>query len=181
MSQDTIHLERPTEVEFTNMWDAMKRMDEPLVIKGSADADNQLVEIIRKSLKAKQLPRASDRPFANLRRSHNGIGVINSWVPSTNKHVMTILSDETKCYDMATSPIKMMIPCLPGLAQLIVLFRWHTLPKKMTQHPCCGCISGAQEDRIHDNKAAVEIMDVEGSHFIVKERLYPRPPNPNIM
>ena len=53
MSQDTIHLERPTEVEFTNMWDAMKRMDEPLVIKGSADADNQLVEIIRKSLKAK--------------------------------------------------------------------------------------------------------------------------------
>jgi len=31
-------------------------------IKGRAEADNRLVEIIRKKLRAKQLPRASDRP-----------------------------------------------------------------------------------------------------------------------
>jgi hypothetical protein len=47
-----------------------------------------LVEIIRKKLRAKQLPHASDRPFANLCGSNNGIGMGNSWVPSTNKHVV---------------------------------------------------------------------------------------------
>ena len=30
------------------MWDAMGKMHEPSVIEGSAEADNQLVEIIRK-------------------------------------------------------------------------------------------------------------------------------------
>ena len=67
MSQDTINLKRPTEVEFTNMWDAMNRMVKPSVIKGSAEADNQLVEIIRKKLRAEQLPHTSNHPFANLR------------------------------------------------------------------------------------------------------------------
>jgi len=33
------------------MWDAMKKMHHPSVIKGSAEADNQLVEIIRKKTK----------------------------------------------------------------------------------------------------------------------------------
>jgi hypothetical protein len=56
------------------MWDAIRNMHEPSVIEGSAEADNQLVEIIRKKLRAKQLPHASDRPFGNLRGSHNGIG-----------------------------------------------------------------------------------------------------------
>jgi hypothetical protein len=31
------------------MWDAMKKINEPSVIKGSAEANNQLVEIIKKS------------------------------------------------------------------------------------------------------------------------------------
>ena len=35
MSQDTIHLKRPTEVEFANMWDAMNRMDELWWSKGA--------------------------------------------------------------------------------------------------------------------------------------------------
>jgi hypothetical protein len=70
------------------MWDAIRNMHEPSVIEGSAEADNQLVEIIRKKLRAKQLPHTSDRPFANSRGSSNGIGMGNSWVPSTNKHVV---------------------------------------------------------------------------------------------
>jgi hypothetical protein len=60
MTQDSIDLERPTKAKFAIMWDAMKKMHEPLVIKGSAEADNQLVEIIRKKQRAKQLPHASD-------------------------------------------------------------------------------------------------------------------------
>ena len=88
MTQDSIDLERPTKAKFVIMWDAMKKMHEPSVIEGSAEADNQLVEIIRKKQRAKQLPHASDRPFANSRGSHNGIGMGNSWVPSTNKHVV---------------------------------------------------------------------------------------------
>ena len=70
------------------MWDAMKKMHEPLVIESSAEANTQLVEIIRKKLRAKQRPHASDRPFANSCESHNGIGMGNSWVPSTNNHVV---------------------------------------------------------------------------------------------
>jgi hypothetical protein len=114
MSQDSIHLERPMEVEFTNMWDAMNRIDEPLVIEGSAETDKQLVRIIRKTIRAEQLPHTSDRPFANLRGSHNGTSMANPWVPSTNKHArkkqrickLTILSDLRKCSNTATSPIK---------------------------------------------------------------------------
>ena len=67
MIQDSIDLERPTKAKFGIMWDAMKKMHEPLVIEGSAEADNQLVEIIRKKLRAKQLPHTSNHPFANLR------------------------------------------------------------------------------------------------------------------
>ncbi len=52
-------------------------MHEPLVIEGSAEGDNQLVEIIRKKKRAKQLPHASDRPFSNSRGSNNGIGMAN--------------------------------------------------------------------------------------------------------
>jgi hypothetical protein len=55
----------------------MKKMHEPLVIEGSAEGDNQLVEIIRKKKRAKQLPHASDRPFSNSRGSNNGIGMAN--------------------------------------------------------------------------------------------------------
>ena len=74
--------------EFEIMWDAMKKMHKPLVIEGSTEVDNQLVEIIRKKQRAKQLPCASDHPFANSRGSHNGIGMGNLWLPSTNKHVV---------------------------------------------------------------------------------------------
>ena len=42
------------EVEFTNMWDAMNRIDEPLVIEGSAETDKQLVRIIRKTIRAER-------------------------------------------------------------------------------------------------------------------------------
>ena len=59
------------------MWDALRNMHEPSVIEGSAEADNQLVEIIRKKQRAKQLPHASDRPFGNSRGSNNGIGMAN--------------------------------------------------------------------------------------------------------
>ena len=48
MSQDSIDLEKPTKAKFAIMWDAMKKMHEPSVIEGSAEADNQLVEIIKK-------------------------------------------------------------------------------------------------------------------------------------
>jgi hypothetical protein len=96
------------------MWDAMKKMHEPSVIKGSAEADNQLVEIIIQKLRAKQLPHASDRPFGNSRGSHNGIGMGNLWVPSTNKHVVKTAEEmqndypvrRTKRSDTATFPIK---------------------------------------------------------------------------
>jgi hypothetical protein len=88
MSQDSVDLEKPTKAEFAIMWYAMKKMHEPSVIEGSAEADNQLVEIIRRKQRAKQLPHASDRPFANSCESHNGIGMGNSWVPSTNNHVV---------------------------------------------------------------------------------------------
>jgi hypothetical protein len=88
MTQDSIDLERPTKAEFAIMWDAMKKMHESSVIEGSVEADNQLVEIIRKKLRNKQLPHASDRPFGNSRGSHNGIGMGKSSVPSTNKHVV---------------------------------------------------------------------------------------------
>jgi hypothetical protein len=85
MSQDSVDLEKPTKAKFAIMWDAMKKMHEPSVIEGSAEAINQLVEIIRKMLRAKQLPRASDWQFARIA---NGIGMGNSWVPSTHKHVV---------------------------------------------------------------------------------------------
>jgi hypothetical protein len=48
MSQDSIDLEKPTKAKFAIMWNAMKKMHEPSVIEGSAEADNQLVEIIKK-------------------------------------------------------------------------------------------------------------------------------------
>ncbi len=50
MTQDSIDLEKPMKTEFAIMWEAMKKMHEPSVIEGSAEADNQLVEIIRKKL-----------------------------------------------------------------------------------------------------------------------------------
>ena len=50
MSQDTIDLERPTKAEFVTMWNAVSKMHEPLVIEGSAEADNQFVEFIRKKI-----------------------------------------------------------------------------------------------------------------------------------
>ena len=83
MTQDSIDLERPTKA-ITMMWDAMKMMHKPSVIEGSAEANNQLVEIIIQKLRAKQLPHTSDRPFGNSRGSHNEIGMGNSWVPQTN-------------------------------------------------------------------------------------------------
>ncbi len=49
MSPDSIDIERPTKAEFATMWDAVKKMHKPSVIEGSAEADNQLVQIIRKS------------------------------------------------------------------------------------------------------------------------------------
>ena len=49
MTQDSIDLERPTKAKFAIMWDATKKMHKPSAIKGSAEADNQLVEIIRKN------------------------------------------------------------------------------------------------------------------------------------
>jgi hypothetical protein len=52
MSQDSIDLEKPTKAEFVIMWDAIKKMHEPSVIEGSTEADNQLVEIIRKKEKS---------------------------------------------------------------------------------------------------------------------------------
>jgi hypothetical protein len=51
MAQDSIDLEKPTKTKFAIMWDAMKKMHEPLVIESSAEADNQFVEIIRKKAK----------------------------------------------------------------------------------------------------------------------------------
>ena len=86
--QDSVDLEKPMKAKIEIMWDAMKQMQEPSVIKGSTEADNQLVKIIRKKQRAKQPPRASDRPFANTHGSNNGIGMGNSWVASTNKHVV---------------------------------------------------------------------------------------------
>ena len=47
--------------------------------------------------------------------------------------------------------------------------------------PLVAAVFPAHKRIGYNNKTAVEIMDVEGSHFIVKERLYQRPPNPNIM
>jgi hypothetical protein len=70
------------------MWDAMIKMHKPSVIESSTEADNQLVEIIKKKQRAKQLPHTTDRPFANSHISNNGIGMGNLWVPSTNKHVV---------------------------------------------------------------------------------------------
>jgi hypothetical protein len=90
VSLHSIDLEKPTETEFATMWDAIKKMHVPSVIEvieGSKEAGNHLVEIISNKLRAKQLPHASDRPFGNLCRSHNSIGMANTWVPSTNKHV----------------------------------------------------------------------------------------------
>ena len=40
MSQDSVDLEKPTKAKFTIMWYAMKKMHEPSVIEGSAEADN---------------------------------------------------------------------------------------------------------------------------------------------
>jgi hypothetical protein len=48
MSQDSVDLEKPTKAKFAIMWGAMKKMHEPSVIEVSAEADNQLVDIIRK-------------------------------------------------------------------------------------------------------------------------------------
>ena len=52
MTQDSIDLERPTKAKFEIMWDATKKMHKPSAIEGSAEADNQLVEIIRKKTKS---------------------------------------------------------------------------------------------------------------------------------
>jgi hypothetical protein len=54
MSQDSVDLEKPTNAEFVIMWDAMKKMHEPLVIEGSAEANNQLVEIISQTASSRQ-------------------------------------------------------------------------------------------------------------------------------
>jgi hypothetical protein len=99
------------------MWDAIRNMHEPLVIEGSAEADNQLVEIIRKKLRAKQLPHTSDCSFANSRGSNNGISMGNSWVPSTNKHFVKAAEEMQTNYpvrqDEMFIPYKKipMVPC----------------------------------------------------------------------
>ena len=92
MSQNSDDLEKQTITKFAIMWDAMKKIHEPLVIEGSTEANNQLVEIIRKKQSDKQLPHASDHPFANSRGSNNGIGMSNSWVPSTTGNANRISS-----------------------------------------------------------------------------------------
>jgi len=88
MSQQSNVFEKPTIDVLEIMLHAMSNMHEPSVVQGSVEADNQLVEMIREKLIAEQLPHSSDRPFANSRQTTNGIGMINSWVPSTNKHVV---------------------------------------------------------------------------------------------
>ena len=88
VSQQSNAFEKPTIAELEIMLHAMSNMHEPSVVQGSDEADNHLVEMIRGKLIAEQLPHSSDRPFGNSRQTTNGIGNVNSWVPSTNKHVV---------------------------------------------------------------------------------------------
>ena len=88
VSQQSNAFEKPTIAELEIMLHAMSNMHEPSVVEGSDEANNHLVEMIRGKLIAEQLPHSSDRPFGNSRQTTNGIGMINSWVPSTNKHVV---------------------------------------------------------------------------------------------
>jgi hypothetical protein len=74
--------------ELEIMLHVMSNMHEPSVVQGSDEADNHLVEMIRGKLIAEELPHSSDRPFGNSCQTTNGIGMGNSWVPSTNKHVV---------------------------------------------------------------------------------------------
>jgi len=116
VSQQSNAFKKPTIAELEIMLHAMSNMHEPLVVQGSDVADNHLVKMIRGKLIAEQLRHSSDRPFGNSRQTTNGIGMDNSWVPSTNSHVVkqqrkskwTILSDERIHSDTATSPIKKM-------------------------------------------------------------------------
>jgi len=88
VSQQSNALEKPTIAELEIMLHAMSNMHEPSVVQGSDEADNHLVEMIRGKLIVEQLHHSSDRPFGNSRQTTNGIGMGNSWVPSTNKHVV---------------------------------------------------------------------------------------------
>jgi hypothetical protein len=88
VSQQSNAFEKPTIAELEIMLHAMSNMHESLVVQGSDEADNHLVEMIRGKLIAEQLPHSSDRPFGNSRQTTNGIGMGNSWVPSTNLHVV---------------------------------------------------------------------------------------------
>jgi hypothetical protein len=88
VSQQSNAFEKPTIAELEIMLHAMSNMHEPLVVQGSNEADNHLVEMIRRKLIAEQLPYSSDHPFGNSRQTTNGIGMGNSWVPSINLHVV---------------------------------------------------------------------------------------------
>ena len=88
VSQQSNAFEKPTIAELEIMLHAMSNMHEPSVVQGSDEADNHLVEMIRGKLIAEQLPHSSDRPFGNSHQTTNGIGMGNSWVPSTNLHVV---------------------------------------------------------------------------------------------
>ena len=88
VSQQSNAFEKPTIAELEIMLHAMSNMHEPSVVQGSDEADNHLVKMIRGKLIAEQLPHSSDRPFGNSRQTTNGIGMGNSWVPSTNLHVV---------------------------------------------------------------------------------------------
>ena len=88
----------------------MNRIDKPLVIEGSAETNNQLVRIIRKKLRAKQLP------FVRITQWHwhgQFMGPKYKQTCREKKQRMcklTILSDQTKHSNSATSPIKKMVP-----------------------------------------------------------------------
>ena len=58
--------EKRTIAELEIMLHGMSNMHEPLVVQGSVEADNQLVEMIREKLIAEQLPHSSDRPLPIL-------------------------------------------------------------------------------------------------------------------
>jgi len=88
VSQQSNAFKKPSIADIKIMLHAMSNMHEPSVVQGSDEADNHLVKMIRGKLIAEQLPHSSDRPFGNRRQTTNGIGCVNSWVPSTNKHVV---------------------------------------------------------------------------------------------
>jgi len=88
VSQQSNAFEKPTIAELEIMLHATSNMHEPSVVQGSDVADNHLVKMIGGKLIAEQLRHSSDRPFGNSRQTTNGIGMGNSWVLSTNLHVV---------------------------------------------------------------------------------------------